>query len=109
MRSGQFNQFVEEPITILTDGERIEGKLFHMGEIRLSDFLNSSAQQDARFLKVKDPTVYCRRSGEELIKVPFLMVSRERIVMLMTHAPEPDPEDEADSFGSTPRRLGRVH
>jgi len=85
MRVSQFEQYVEEQVTILTDSERIEGQLFYVGGSRLSDFLNSPIQQDAKFLKVKNPTVYCRRTGEEICRFPFLMVSRDRVIMVMTH------------------------
>jgi hypothetical protein len=109
MINAQYKEFVEERVTVLTEGERIEGQLFHMGGTRLSDFLNSSAQQEFRFLKMKDPVVYCRRSGQELIAVPFLMVARDRIVMVLTHVPpeaEPEPDDP---FARTTSRdpLGR--
>ena len=88
MRPGQYVQYVEEWITILTEGERIEGQLFHASGTRLSDFLNSSIQQESKFLKVKNPTVYCRHSGAELNKAPFLMVAIDRVVMVMTHSPD---------------------
>lgn len=86
MAGNQFDRYAEELVTILTDGERIEGLLFYLGGSRLSDFLNSPIQQESKFLKVKDATVRCRRSGEELGKVPFVMVARDRLVMVMTQA-----------------------
>ena len=91
MRPDQFGQFVEELVTVLTDGERIEGRLVHLGQTRLSDFLNSAMQQDAKYMKVKDPTVYCRKTGVMLVRVPFLLVSRDRVVMVMTHS-STDPD-----------------
>ncbi len=91
MHSSQFDKFVEERITVLTEGERIDGLLFRMGGARLSDFLNSSIQQEAGFLKLKDAAVTCRRSGDSLAEVPFLMVARDKIVMVMTHAPDAEP------------------
>ena len=105
MRTSQIDQFIEERVIILTDGERIEGSLFHMGGVRLSDFLTSPIHQDSRFLKLKDPTVYCRRSGEELVKVPFAMVARDRIVMVMTHVAV--PQDEPGSLAAAGRQFRR--
>ena len=87
MNSNQFDQFVEEQITVLTEGERIDGLVYHVGGARLSDFLNSSIQQEASFLKVKDAAVTCRRSGYSLAQVPFLMVARDKIVMVLTYTP----------------------
>jgi hypothetical protein len=87
MRLGLGDQVVDEKITILTDAERIEGQLFHLGGTKLSDFLNSSIQQDDKFLKIKSPTVYCRQSGDEKVKMPFLMVAIDQIVMIMSQAP----------------------
>jgi len=87
MRSGHFENHVEERITVLTEWERIEGRMFHMGGNRLSDFLNSPIQAESAFLKIKEPTIFCRRTGKELIQVPFLMVARDRIVMVMMYSP----------------------
>lgn len=85
MRLGSFEHYIEERVTILTESERVEGELFYVGGGRLSDFLNSPVQADARFLKIKNPTIYCRRSGQEICRVPFVMVARDRILMVMSH------------------------
>jgi hypothetical protein len=100
MRPDQFGQFVEEPVTVLTEGERIEGRLVHLGQTRLSDFLNSAMQAEAKFMKVKGPSIYCRKTGVMLMQVPFLLVSRDRIVMVMTHS-STDPDH---SFMNPPHR-----
>jgi len=84
--SQQYSEFVEERVTVLTVGERIEGVLCYIGATRLSDFLKAPFQRDSKFLKVKNPRVYCRHSGEEINRVPFLMLARDRIVMMMTHS-----------------------
>jgi len=86
MRKDEFEPCYDERVTILTDGERIDGTLFHGSVARLSDFLNALFQQEFQFVKVKEPTVYLRPSGEELGKFPFLMVARDRIVLVMAHA-----------------------
>jgi hypothetical protein len=78
---------IEERVTIITDGERIEGTLYHVGGIRLSDFLNATSQQDSPFVKLKDSRVFDRRTGDELERAEFLMVARHRIVLVMTHEP----------------------
>ena len=92
MRPDQFGQFVEESVTVLTEGERIEGRLVHQGQTRLSDFLNSATQQEAKFMKVKNSSVYCRKTGVMMVQVPFLLVARDRIVMVMTNS-STDPDD----------------
>jgi hypothetical protein len=100
MRGNQFEQhYIEERVTVLTEGERIEGMVFYMGGSRLSDFLNSPNQQESKFLKIKDPMIYCRRSGDSISQVPFVLVARDRVVMVMTHksptASEPAPAEPA--------------
>ncbi|MDB5350715.1 MAG: hypothetical protein JWN86_1962 [Planctomycetota bacterium] len=74
---------IEQRVLVITDGERIEGTLFHMGGIRLSDFLSAAAHQDDPYLKIKDPTVTCRRTGTELGRSPFLVVAKDRVVLIM--------------------------
>jgi hypothetical protein len=77
--------YVQEQVTIMTETERIEGTLFHMDELRLSDFLNhSSMHEELPFLKIKNPQVFCRRTGQQLAHGPFLMVARNRIVLVLT-------------------------
>jgi hypothetical protein len=75
---------IDEAVTVITDGERIEGHIPHMDAIRLSDYLNSQLNHVEQFLKLKESVVFCRRSGIELARAPFLLVSRARIVMVMT-------------------------
>jgi len=86
MRRDEFEPCFDERVTILTAGERIEGTLFYGSVARLSDFLNAPFQQELRFVKVKEPTVFLRPSGEELGKFPFLMVARDRIELVMAHS-----------------------
>jgi hypothetical protein len=97
MIGNQYDQYIEECVTILTESERVEGLLYYLGGSRMSDFLNSPVQQESKFLKVKDATIRCRHSGEEIGKVPFVMVARDRVVMVMTHisptADDPAPAD----------------
>jgi hypothetical protein len=83
-------RFVEERVTLLTRGERIEGTLFHGVGVRLSDFLNSSIQQESTYVKIKNPTVRCRDTGETLDRASFAMVARDQIVILLMHEPEGD-------------------
>lgn len=98
MRGNQFEKCLDEQVTILTERERIEGTVYFGGGSRLSDFLNAPFQQEFQFIKVKDPIVYLRPSGEEMGRSPFLMVARDRIVLLMSHA----PADEPDRVGAPP-------
>ncbi len=97
--NARYEPVAEERVTILTEGERIEGRLFYMKNLRLSDFLNAPVQEESRFVKVKDPKVTLRQSGEILAQAPFMMIARERIVLVLTHTPEPDPEPEASANG----------
>lgn len=78
-------RMIEEPVTVLTDGERIDGTIVHMDTIRLSDFLNSALGTEERFLKVKDPKITDRRSGEVVLNAPFFLVARERVVGIVAH------------------------
>ncbi len=89
MRPMNMEPYFDERVTVLTDGERIEGRLFYMGGARLSDFLNAPLQQEFRFVKIKDATVTFRRTGEEVAQVPFVMIARERILLVMIHDPDP--------------------
>lgn len=75
---------IDESVTVITDGERIEGFIPHMDAIRLSDYLNSQLNHVEPFLKLKESVVYCRRTGAELGRAPFLLVARARIAMVMT-------------------------
>lgn len=79
---------VEKAVTILTDGEKVEGVLSHLDGIRLSDFLNAPMHQEAPFLIVLNAQVTCRRSGEELAKTPFMLIARNRVAMIMTPTDE---------------------
>lgn len=74
---------IEQRVLIVTDGERIEGTLLHTDGMRLSDFLAAAEHYEISILKIKDPTVYCRRTGEELGRSRFLAVTRDRVVFVM--------------------------
>ncbi len=103
MRANQrFEAVADERVTILTEGERIEGRLFYMSNLRLSDFLNAPVQEESRFVKVKDPQVTLRQSGEVLAHAPFVMIARERIVLVMTHTAEAEPEEAGPDRDLTP-------
>jgi len=75
---------IDECVTVITDGERVEGLMPHMDSVRLSDYLNSQLNHTEPFLKLREAAVFCRRSGAELGRAPFLLVARARIVMVMT-------------------------
>src|SRR5258708_4355149 len=97
MIGNQYDQYIEERVTILTDSERVEAILYYLGGSRMSDFLHPPFQRESKFIKVKDATICCRHSGEEIGKVPFVMVARDRVVMMMTPisptADDPAPAD----------------
>jgi hypothetical protein len=77
---------IDEGVTVITDGERIEGCIPHMDTVRLSDYLNLQLNHVEPFLKLKDSIVFCRRTGAELDRAPFLLVARNRIVIVMTES-----------------------
>ena len=103
--NARYEPVAEERVTILTEGEQIEGRLFHMKNLRLSDFLNAPVQEESRFVKVKDPKVTLRQTGEVLAEAPFMMIARERIVLVLTHTVEPEPEPAADGDLTPTARL----
>lgn len=110
MHGSRHDQFIEERVTILTESERIEGTLFYASGVRLSDFLNSPNQQEAKFLRIKDPIVTCRRTGQQTEKGPFALVSRDRLVLVVTHeAREEQDARPSDSAFSMTRGLGPRH
>src|SRR6478609_3503217 len=74
---------VEERVTIFTEQDRIEGTITHVSTIRLSDFMISEGHQ-TDFIKIKNATITCRKTGEELDKVPFVLVARDRVTLLTT-------------------------
>jgi len=74
---------VEEKVTIFTDRDRIEGTITHMSTIRLSDFMIGEGSQ-TDFIKIKNATIHCRQTGEELEQVPFVLIARDRITLLTT-------------------------
>lgn len=74
---------VEERVTIFTDRERIDGIITHMSTIRLSDFMIGEGHQ-TDFIKIKDASIHCRQTGEELDQVPFVLIARDRITLLTT-------------------------
>ena len=106
MRGTQFEHYDEEQVTILTEGERIDGTLYYMGGARLSDFLNAPLQEEFRFVKIKNPTVRMRLTGEDLGNPPFVMVARERIVLVMAHHRDPSASNQ-DAPGATAAGLFR--
>jgi hypothetical protein len=106
MIGNQYDQYLEEHVTILTENERVVGTLYYLDGARMSDFLNSPVQQESKFLKVKDATVYCQNSGEVIGKVPFAMVARDRVVMVMTHTPT--TADDPATGGYPANHLGRA-
>jgi hypothetical protein len=74
---------VEEGVTIFTDHERIEGTIMHVSTIRLSDFMISEGHQ-TDFIKIKNARITCRRTGEELEEVPFVLIARDHVTLLTT-------------------------
>lgn len=95
----------EERVTVVTSHERIEGNLFYAGGMRLSDDVNSSLSKQIPFLKIKNPTIYCRQSGEKLTQAPFAMVARDKIVMVVSHRDKLAPNRLTDLHRTIDRTL----
>jgi hypothetical protein len=74
---------VEEKVTVFTDRDRIQGTITHMSTIRLSDFMIGEGHQ-TDFIKIKNATIHCRQTGEEMEQVPFVLIARDRITLLTT-------------------------
>jgi hypothetical protein len=67
-------------IFILTDQEFIEGTLFYPEAIRFSDAINAEAYRVNPFLPIKDARVFCRKTQKQLLRCPFFLVGRDKII-----------------------------
>src|SRR5947209_11451680 len=83
---------VRERVLVVTEHDVIEGTLCYPRGLRLSDALNApSSQRDKPNLALVDATVTRIASGQQLVSSQFLLVAREKIVMLM-------PKSEISAF-----------
>jgi hypothetical protein len=69
-----------EPIAVVAylDKYRIEGMMFRLPKLRVSDAVNQAAE----FLSLKDVVVYCVDSDTPLLRKPFLAVHKSKIVFI---------------------------
>lgn len=61
----------------------IEGSLHYLKEVRLSDALNSPHLRDSPYMALNDVRVLRLASGEEILRVRFLLVARSQILCVM--------------------------
>jgi len=78
------SNLVRDRVLVVTEHDLIEGTLCYPRGLRLSDALNApSSQRDKPNLALVDATVTRIATGQKLLASQFLLVARERIVMLM--------------------------
>jgi hypothetical protein len=69
-----------EPVTVVvyTDRYRIEGTMFRLPKLRVTDAIN----QAASFLALKDATVYPLEADTPLMTRPFVAIHKHQIVFM---------------------------
>jgi len=69
-----------EPITVVvyTDRYRIEGTMFRLPNLRVTDAIN----QAASFLALKDATVYTLDTNTLLMSHPFVAIHKHHVVLV---------------------------
>jgi hypothetical protein len=78
------SNLIRERVVILTDQDLIEGTICYVEGIRLSDALNSETAHLARpHLPLVDATVSNRNTGEVVLRSRFLLVARNKIIVLL--------------------------
>lgn len=76
-------QYMTDPVVLLTSEEIIEGILHYPAGMRLSDALNSRHPQDSPFLVLTRATVRCRATGKELLRTELLLTARNAIKLVI--------------------------
>ena len=64
---------------IRTAGEKIEGNVHCLPNMRLLDLMNSNSDQ---FIPVSNVAVYDEESGKLLYQVPFMAVNKNHIIVI---------------------------
>jgi hypothetical protein len=64
---------------IRTAGEKIEGAVHCLPNMRLLDLMNS---EDDKFLPVSSAAVYDEASGKLLYEVPFMAVNKSHVIVI---------------------------
>jgi hypothetical protein len=64
---------------IRTAGEKIEGAVHCLPNMRLLDLMNSD---DDKFIPVSNAAVYDEESGKLLYEVPFMAVNKNHIIVI---------------------------
>jgi hypothetical protein len=102
-----YGDFLREPVVIVTDLDLIEGTICYPRGIRLSDALNAESAQLAKpHLPLVDASVTRIETGKELLRSRFLLVAREKIVVLLPRSemsstptmPAADLEPDSNDF-----------
>ena len=71
---------VTQRIVVFTTHTWIEGTIYYPEDVRLSDALNSPANQHQRYVPLKDVTVRDARTGEIICQSSVMMVHHRHIV-----------------------------
>lgn len=72
-----------EQVIVLTVESLIEGSLHYHKDVRLSDALNSPYLRENPYVALNDVRVLRLASGEEILRVRFLLVARSQILCIM--------------------------
>ncbi|MDH5764108.1 MAG: hypothetical protein OEZ51_14135, partial [Nitrospinota bacterium] len=64
---------------IRTAGEKIEGNVHCLPNMRLLDLMNSDID---KFIPVSDAAVYDEESGKLLYQVPFMAVNKNHVIVI---------------------------
>jgi len=73
---------------IRTAGEKIEGDVHCLPNMRLLDLMNSANET---FVPVSNAAVYDEASGKLLYEVPFMAVNKNHVIVISeTNPPAPD-------------------
>lgn len=75
-----------EQVVVLTTESLIEGNLHYLKEVRLSDALNSPHLRESPYMALNDVRVVRLESGEEILRVHFMLVARSQILCIMPKA-----------------------
>ena len=74
---------------IRTAGEKIEGNVHCLPNMRLLDLMNSAADN---FVPVSNAEVYDEASGKLLYSVPFMAVNKNHVIVISETNPSAEEE-----------------
>ncbi|NIQ00174.1 MAG: hypothetical protein GWM98_06885 [Nitrospinaceae bacterium] len=74
---------------IRTAGEKIEGNVHCLPNMRLLDLMNHPEES---FVPVSDAAVYDEESGKLLYQVPFMAVNKSHVIVISETGQDASPE-----------------